>query len=61
VSGVELEPAFEPARLGELQRSVLDPSLAERELGFRAEVDLEAGLAETWRSVTEGVGAAGAK
>jgi UDP-glucose 4-epimerase len=61
VSGVELEPAFEPARLGELQRSVLDPSLAERELGFRAEVDLEAGLAETRRSVTEGVGAAGAK
>jgi UDP-glucose 4-epimerase len=61
VSGVELEPVFEPARLGELQRSVLDPSLAARELGFRAEVDLEAGLAETWRSVTEGVGAAGAK
>jgi UDP-glucose 4-epimerase len=61
VSGVELEPVFEPARLGELQRSVLDPSLAERELGFRAEVDLETGLAETWRSVTEGVGAAGAK
>jgi UDP-glucose 4-epimerase len=61
VSGVELEPAFEPARLGELQRSVLDPSLAERELGFRAEVDLETGLAETWRSVTEGVEAAGAK
>jgi UDP-glucose 4-epimerase len=61
VSGVELEPVFEPARLGELQRSVLDPSLAARELGFRAEVDLETGLAETWRSVTEGVGAAGAK
>jgi UDP-glucose 4-epimerase len=61
VSGVELEPAFEPARLGELQRSVLDPSLAARELGFRAEVDLETGLAETWRSVTEGVEAAGAK
>jgi UDP-glucose 4-epimerase len=61
VSGVELEPVFEPARLGELQRSVLDPSLAARELGFRAEVDLETGLAETWRSVTEGVEAAGAK
>jgi UDP-glucose 4-epimerase len=62
VSGVELEPVFEPARLGELQRSVLDPTLAERELGFRAGVDLDAGLAETWRSVSpEGVEAAGAK
>ncbi len=62
VSGVELEPVFEPARLGELQRSVLDPTLAERELGFRAAVDLDAGLAETWRSVSpEGVEAAGAK
>ena len=62
VSGVELEPVFEPARLGELQRSVLDPALAERELGFRTAVDLEAGLAETWRSVSpEGVEAAGAK
>jgi UDP-glucose 4-epimerase len=62
VSGVELEPVFEPARLGELQRSVLDPSLSERELGFRTAVDVEAGLAETWRSVSpEGVEAAGAK
>jgi UDP-glucose 4-epimerase len=62
VSGVELEPVFEPARIGELQRSVLDPTLPERELGFRAAVDLDAGLAETWRSVSpEGVGAADAK
>ena len=41
-----------PARLGELQRSVLDPSLAAGKLGWRAEVDLEAGLAETWSWVT---------
>ncbi len=61
VSGVGLEPVFAPARLGELQRSVLDPSLAERELGFRAATDLDAGLAETWRSVrTEGEVRAGA-
>jgi UDP-glucose 4-epimerase len=61
-SGVRLEPVFEAARLGELGRSVLDPALAERELGFRTEVGLEAGLAETWRSVgAEGVEAAGAK
>ncbi len=43
---VEAEPA--PERPGELQRSVLDPSLAERELGWRAETDLETGLRETW-------------
>ena len=36
VTGIDLEPVFEPARLGELERSVLDPTLAERELGFRA-------------------------
>ena len=61
VSGVGLEPVFAPPRLGELQRSVLDPSLAERDLGFRAATDLDAGLAETWRSVrSEGEIRAGA-
>jgi UDP-glucose 4-epimerase len=47
-SGVDREPAFAPARLGELQRSVLDPSLAERELGWRPERSLAEGLALTW-------------
>ena len=62
VSGVELEPVFEAARLGELQRSVLDPTLPERELGFRAAADLEAGLDETWRSIaSEGVEGTGPK
>ena len=37
-----------PARLGELQRSFLDPMLAARELGFRSMVDLEDGLRATW-------------
>jgi UDP-glucose 4-epimerase len=37
-----------PPRLGELQRSVLDPELAARELGFRAMVELEDGLHATW-------------
>jgi UDP-glucose 4-epimerase len=60
VTGVDLEPTFAPARLGELQRSVLDPVLAERELGFRATTEVEAGLAETWRWVQEGDGAGGA-
>ncbi|HEY8703278.1 MAG TPA: NAD-dependent epimerase/dehydratase family protein [Gaiellaceae bacterium] len=48
VSGIRREPEFAPARLGELQRSVLDPSLAGRELGWRAERALLDGLAETW-------------
>jgi len=47
-SSREAEPA--PARLGELQRSVLDPSRAERELGWRAETPLEDGLRRTWES-----------
>ena len=61
VSGVETEAEFAPPRLGELQRSVLDPALAERELGFRADTDLATGLAETWNSLrSEGEGGKGA-
>ena len=37
-----------PARMGELQRSFLDPELAARELGFTAMVELEDGLRATW-------------
>jgi UDP-glucose 4-epimerase len=51
VSGVEADPVFDPPRTGELQRSVLDPSLAERELGFRAQTPLEDGIATTWESI----------
>ena len=50
VAGSELDPEPAPARLGELQRSVLDVSLAERELGWRAETALEEGLRRTWES-----------
>jgi UDP-glucose 4-epimerase len=48
VAGSELEAEHAPARLGELQRSVLDVSLAERELGWRPERSLEDGLQLTW-------------
>jgi UDP-glucose 4-epimerase len=48
VGGSSLEAESAPARLGELQRSVLDVGLAERELGWRAEVPLEEGLRRTW-------------
>jgi len=37
-----------PARMGELQRSFLDPELAARDLGFTAMVELEDGLRATW-------------
>jgi UDP-glucose 4-epimerase len=50
-SGVDAEAEFAPPRLGELQRSVLDPAAATRALGWRPETTLEPGLAETWRSI----------
>jgi UDP-glucose 4-epimerase len=49
--GYEGEPEFLPARLGELQRSALDPSLAERVYGWRAATGLEEGLGITRESV----------
>jgi UDP-glucose 4-epimerase len=51
VSGAKVEPVFDPPRLGELQRSVLDPGLAERELGFRARTAFVDGIAATWESI----------
>ena len=54
VSGVEREPELAPARLGELQRSFLDPSLAERELGWRARHTLDDGLRATWDWMSAG-------
>jgi UDP-glucose 4-epimerase len=47
-TGIDREATFAPARLGELQRSVLDASLAERELGWRPRRSLADGLAATW-------------
>jgi len=54
VSGLDIGPVFAPVRLGELERSVLDPGLAERELGFRTETELHDGLTATWESVRAG-------
>jgi UDP-glucose 4-epimerase len=51
VAGSGLEAVEAPARLGELQRSVLDIRLAERELGWRPEVPLAEGLRRTWESI----------
>ena len=52
VAGKDVEPAFAPARPGELQRSVLDPGRAVDELGWRPERSLEEGLRETWERFT---------
>jgi UDP-glucose 4-epimerase len=51
VAGSELQAEHADARLGELQHSVLDVSLAERELGWRPNVALEDGLRLTWESI----------
>jgi UDP-glucose 4-epimerase len=48
VAGSDLQAEHAPARLGELQRSFLDPARAARELGWSAMVDLEDGLRATW-------------
>jgi UDP-glucose 4-epimerase len=48
VAGSDAKPRLEAARLGDVRRSVLDPSLIERELGWRAAVGLADGLAQTW-------------
>ncbi len=53
VAGAAVEPVFVPARAGELARSFLDPALAADSLGFRAEVGLAEGLAETWDWIRE--------
>jgi UDP-glucose 4-epimerase len=52
VTGTGRAAELAPARLGELQRSVLDVSLAERELDWRPQEPLDDGLSETWRWVT---------
>jgi UDP-glucose 4-epimerase len=52
VAGSSVEAEQAPARLGELQRSVLDVRLAERELGWRSKVSLEEGLRLTWESIS---------
>jgi UDP-glucose 4-epimerase len=52
-TGIERDPEHVDARLGELQRSVLDPAAAERDLGWRAGTSLADGLARTWAWVQE--------
>src|SRR5262249_16329975 len=53
VAGIDAEPRFEPARLGDARRSVLDVSHAAEELGWRPRVSLEEGLRRTWEWLTQ--------
>jgi UDP-glucose 4-epimerase len=52
VAGVEAGPEFAEARTGDIHHSVVDPSLAERELGWRPAHTLEEGLRKTWEWVS---------
>jgi UDP-glucose 4-epimerase len=49
--GADFDPELAPARPGEVQRIAIDSALAARELGWRAERDLERGLAATVDSI----------
>jgi UDP-glucose 4-epimerase len=52
-AGVKRDATHTGARLGELQRSVLDASLAAHVLGWNPARSLDEGLAETWRWMEE--------
>ena len=48
-AGTNVEPRLEPLRPGELERSALDSTAASRALGWRPEIPLREGIAETFR------------
>jgi UDP-glucose 4-epimerase len=52
-AGVDAQPSFDAARLGDLRRSALDVSRAAAEIGFRACTSLDSGIARTWEWTKE--------
>jgi UDP-glucose 4-epimerase len=50
-AGTEVEPELQALRLGELERSCMDPALAQQELGWRPEIGVEEGLEQTYRAL----------
>ena len=53
VTGIDREPTYAEPRSGDIRRSVIDPSVAARELGWKAEQSLEDGLRLTWNTLQE--------
>jgi UDP-glucose 4-epimerase len=53
IAGSDVEPQLEDLRPGELRRSCLDSSRAERELGWRATVPIDEGLRRTYAALVE--------
>ena len=49
-AGVEQEPRFAAERPGDLRRSMIDSSRAARELNWRTQTKLAAGVAATWNA-----------
>jgi UDP-glucose 4-epimerase len=52
-AGLGVATVPQPARLGEVRRSCLDPGAAARELGWRARTPLRDGLARTLAALEE--------
>lgn len=52
-AGTNEEPQLEPLRPGELTRSAIDSSAAEGAFGWRPEIELDRGLADTFRWYAE--------
>jgi UDP-glucose 4-epimerase len=48
VAGYGQQPTYGPGRTGDVVRIVLDPSLAQRELGWHAKMPLFEGLTKTY-------------
>ncbi|HEX7255198.1 MAG TPA: NAD-dependent epimerase/dehydratase family protein [Gaiellaceae bacterium] len=55
-AGTAVEPELEPLRPGELTRSAIDSTAAERAFGWKPEIELDAGLADTFRWYSETYG-----
>jgi UDP-glucose 4-epimerase len=52
-AGTALDPGFEPLRPGELKRSALDATRLEHALGWRPEVPLSVGVADTFAAYAD--------